>query len=208
MKFLALNVALLFSLSAMAQENEIAVEKKGETTTYEKSEISYGEKEKPITGFELRQMAREKNISLTEEEKEILEIGEISTTRYVVGGVLGTYPLGLGIGHAIQGTWSHKGWIFTAGELASLAVFAGGISSCFDGDCGSANLGAVAFVGFRIWEIVDVWAGVPSYEKQYKEMKGFILNKGPKKSEEVTFNFAPIYNSNLNAPGLGFGLRF
>lgn len=61
--------------------------------------------------------AKKKGIDLTDKDKEILEIGEISTVSYVVGGVLGTYPVGLGIGHAIQGRWSQKGWIFTAGEL-------------------------------------------------------------------------------------------
>ena len=61
--------------------------------------------------------AQKKGINLTEKDQEILEIGEISQTRYIIGGILGTYPIGLGVGHAVQGRWSQMGWIFTAGEL-------------------------------------------------------------------------------------------
>lgn len=45
---------------------------------------------------------------------------EVSKTNYYAGGVLGTLP-GFGIGHAVQGRWMEKGWIFTAGEIVSAA---------------------------------------------------------------------------------------
>lgn len=45
--------------------------------------------------------AQIKGIDLNEQDKKILEIGEITTARYVTGGILRTYPLGLAIGHAI-----------------------------------------------------------------------------------------------------------
>ncbi|MGZ3743527.1 MAG: hypothetical protein ACXWRE_04505 [Pseudobdellovibrionaceae bacterium] len=116
---------------------------------------------------------------LDEEDRRILRIGEISTTSYVVGGILGTYPLGLGIGHAIQGRYTDKGWIFTVGELASVAVVAAGVGSCWDsvtatsGSCNSSTLflGAVGYVGFRIWEIVDVWAAPLEINRRYHELK-------------------------------------
>ena len=45
-------------------------------------------------------------------------IKEVSETNYYLGGVLGVLP-GFGIGHAVQGRWKDKGWIFTAGELTT-----------------------------------------------------------------------------------------
>lgn len=119
---------------------------------------------------------------LTESERKILDIGEISTQRYVIGGVLGTYPLGLGIGHAIQGRYSDKGWIFTAGELGSLVVLFAGIGDCLDDDdtwgddCddnsdGLIFLGVAGYLSFRIWEIVDVWAAPREHNRRYFEIK-------------------------------------
>lgn len=118
---------------------------------------------------------------LSEAERKILTQGEISTTRYVLGGVLGTYPLGLGlgIGHAIQGRYTDKGWIFTVGELASVAVLAAGIEDCAfseyrDDDCDGSGLiflGLFGYVGFRIWEIIDVWSAPPEHNQKYREIK-------------------------------------
>ncbi len=75
-----------------------------------------------------------------------------------LGGVLGTYPLGLGIGHAIQGRYLSKGYIFTIGELASVAVITAGLSDCTidlftdNSTCNSGliSLGFGALFGFRI----------------------------------------------------------
>ncbi len=117
--------------------------------------------------------------NLSQEERQILDNGEIGTGRYVVGGILGTYPLGLGIGHAIQGRYSEKGWIFTVGELASVALAVTGLSNCvyssiYYRDCdvnGPFWLGIGAYIGFRIWEIVDVWAAPPQINRRYQELK-------------------------------------
>ena len=49
-------------------------------------------------------------------------VTEISKSKYVTGGVLGTV-FGFGIGHGVQGRWSNdKGWIFTSAELVTLGV--------------------------------------------------------------------------------------
>ncbi|HEY8271909.1 MAG TPA: hypothetical protein VIG33_13545 [Pseudobdellovibrionaceae bacterium] len=116
--------------------------------------------------------------TLDEEDRRILHIGEISTSSYVIGGILGTYPLGLGIGHAIQGRYMDKGWIFTVGELGSLAVVMGGVGSCLDSISNSSRcnggawfLGAMGYVGFRIWEIIDVWAAPPEINRRYHNLK-------------------------------------
>jgi hypothetical protein len=119
--------------------------------------------------------------SLDEEDRRILNRGEISTTAYVIGGVVGTYPIGLGIGHAIQGRYTDKGWIFTAGELGSIAVAYAGVGNCVSswsssngGSSCSGGLvlfGVVGYLGFRIWEIIDVWAAPPEINRRYRELK-------------------------------------
>jgi hypothetical protein len=155
--------------------------------------------------------AQKKGISLTDNDKEVIEIGEISTTRYIVGGVLGTYPLGLGIGHAVQGRWSQKGWIFTAGELGSLAVAVVGLSGCTGNllnghDCSGINstligVGIVGVIGFRIWEIIDVWAVPPGHNKKFKELKNYIEKDTAKPEAKVSLDLVPVMR-----PGMGNGL--
>jgi hypothetical protein len=163
--------------------------------------------------------AQKKDIKLTDEDKDILEVGEISTTQYVVGGILGTYPLGLGIGHAVQGRWSQKGWIFTAGELGSAAVLLVGALGCVDDelendldgedDCSSFNetlivLGAVSYVGFRIWEAVDVWAAPIGHNKKVRELKDYI-NKAPAPTVKSSLNLVPVVSPRM---GQGLGLTY
>lgn len=117
--------------------------------------------------------------SLSEEDRRILQNGEISNAAYVIGGIVGTYPIGLGLGHAIQGRYSDKGWIFTVGELGSIAVAYAGIGDCFSDwsdrrdscEGGLITLGLVGFLGFRIWEAIDVWAAPPEINRRYRELK-------------------------------------
>lgn len=163
--------------------------------------------------------AQKKGINLTEKDQEILEVGEISQTRYIIGGILGTYPIGLGIGHAVQGRWSQKGWIFTAGELGSIGVLLVGALGCVDDeaengfngkdDCSDLNkalivTGAIGFIGFRIWEAVDVWAAPPSHNKKVRELKDYI-NKSPSTQVKSSLNLVPVVNPKM---GQGIGLTF
>ena len=94
--------------------------------------------------------------------------GSIGTGRYIAGGVLSIYP-GFGIGHAVQGRYLQKGWIFTVGEVASAYVVLDGLGKCGltaaiynNGTCsGTENIvaGVAVFLGFKIWEIIDAWSG-------------------------------------------------
>jgi hypothetical protein len=119
-------------------------------------------------------------VQLTPEETELLAQGEISTGEMVAGGLVGSF-FGLGIGHAVQGRYLDKGWIFTVGELAggSLVIF--GIVQCLeqheldDGDCDDAIPllvgGLLVNAGFRVWEIIDVWAGPPRHNARVRELR-------------------------------------
>jgi hypothetical protein len=89
----------------------------------------------------------------------------ISKIRYVLGGLAGTY-YGFGIGHAIVGEWSNKGWIFTVGEIGSFVVIGAGLAQALPRNATDlerrrggtiALAGAVAWSAFRFYEIYDVW---------------------------------------------------
>lgn len=147
--------------------------------------------------------------SFTEEERKILAQGEISQARYVIGGVLGTWPLGLGIGHAIQGRYTEKGWIFTVGELGSMAVMMAGVGDCIgrigsNDNCSNSGglilLGAMGFVGFRIWEIIDVWVAPGEHNRRYRELRSRA------NGEELTWR--PILNWDGRQGQLGVALTF
>lgn len=142
------------------------------------------ESNRPRTGTDKKNLVRpsdrENNRSqLSESDRELLSRGPISTERYVIGGILGTYPFGLGIGHAVQGRYLEKGWVFTVGQLASGAVMIAGLSNCVWSTMARANgcdnglfaLGVAGYVGFRIWEIIDVWAVPPEQNRRYHELR-------------------------------------
>jgi hypothetical protein len=117
---------------------------------------------------------------------------EISSGSYYAGGAVGTL-IGYGIGHAIQGRYKEMGWIFTVGEGAGLIVLSGGLawmvnsvpentkwknSKLSDSSKGSialAAIGTAVLVGFRIWEIVDVWLGATPVDTAAKHAR--FLNK-------------------------------
>lgn len=102
---------------------------------------------------------------------------EIELGDYIAGGVLGT-AVGFGIGHAVQGRWQDKGWIFTVGEAAGITLFAVGVAGLassvqtgsFDGPSSSSYalvaISMLAISGVRIWEIIDVWTAVRPQRRQ------------------------------------------
>jgi len=119
-------------------------------------------------------------VNLTESDKDILERGEISTTRYVVGGLLSIYP-GFGIGQAVEKRYMERGWIFTVGEVAAIGVLAVGVSECAlqsigssstttNCTAGAATLGLFGFLGFKIWEVVDAWVVPLNQNDRYHEL--------------------------------------
>ncbi len=120
---------------------------------------------------------------------------EVSSGQYYAGGAVGSI-LGWGIGHAIQGRYKEIGWVFTVGEGAAAAASISGAawmasslptglkwrdakSSDFSkGGLALACVGAVAMVGFRIWEIVDVWVGATPVDGTPKTANLFNKDEG------------------------------
>jgi hypothetical protein len=92
----------------------------------------------------------------------------VPTGKYVTGGVIGSI-FGFGIGHAIQGRYADKGWIFTATEVAGVGLAAAANCKTEKDDYGDDKwtckngsglyaIGVGVVLGFHIWEIVDLWA--------------------------------------------------
>jgi hypothetical protein len=118
---------------------------------------------------------------LTLEERQLLEDGEISDGQYIGGGLLSIFP-GFGIGQAVQGRWSDRGYIFTLGETAAMGLVIYGISKndCFlaidpchdDSDgVGEFLVGLLAYTGFRVWEIIDAWAVPPGHNRRVQNLR-------------------------------------
>jgi proteasome assembly chaperone (PAC2) family protein len=166
----------------------------------------------------LIEKAKEHNILLTEDDERILKIGHISKSRYVIGGIIGTYPIGFGVGHAIQNRWSDNGWIFTAGEVGSVILVAAGAMKCIDkisqsqGGCTGTDggtlltIGIVGFVGFRIWEILDVWIAPDSINRKHKLIEEKLEEKiKEKKAVKTSLDIRPILDP---SGSVGAGLVF
>lgn len=118
---------------------------------------------------------------LTPDQIRIYQYGEISKDSLVGGGLLGTV-VGLGTGHIVYGEYSRKGWIFTVGEMSTLAIATGGLTAgvtgCFTASSdrcssgiGLSLLGATAFFGLRLWEIIDVWTLPGNHNSEYRAIK-------------------------------------
>src|SRR4051812_36567936 len=88
-----------------------------------------------VSVFSLLAKAQDQTMTygtLGDEDKKILENGEMGNGRYISGGAVGSI-FGFGIGHAIQGRYSEKGWIFAVGEAATGLVVAAGLLKCIFG---------------------------------------------------------------------------
>ncbi len=144
---------------------------------------------------------------LTAEEREILQKGEITKGRYITSGIVGT-AAGFGIGHGIQGRYGELGWVFTVAETASVILLLRGLSKCVDDgiydsntdddiwyarngnegcDSGLMSLGLVGFLGFHIWEIIDVWTHPPAHNRRYRSIK----NRSSSPAEKTNFFILP-----------------
>ena len=121
-------------------------------------------------------------VQLSAEEAEILARGPIDDGAHIGGGLI-SLLFGFGVGQAVQGRYGDTGWIFTVGELGSGALMIYGMTrvfgDCFESDarCESSGgvtailVGALALTGFRVWEVVDAFAGPASHNRRYKDIQ-------------------------------------
>jgi hypothetical protein len=132
---------------------------------------------------------------LTPEDQELLASGEISDGQ-MLGGVLAGLFIGFGVGQVVEGRWAERGWIFTLGEVASLALIIGGIAEWTDeivaNDSSSNNsfraaradssdqnggaltailLGVAGFSILRVWEVVDAAIAPGDHNTQLRELR-------------------------------------
>jgi len=122
--------------------------------------------------------------------KAVLEETKFMTKgQYITGGVIGTI-FGFGIGHGIQGRYTDIGWVFTLTDLVGIGLITGGeiIGQNAGGDqfrngnysekakisaggFAMETAGALILLGFRIWEIVDLWATPSTRGLVYNEVQ-------------------------------------
>lgn len=153
---------------------------------------------------------------ISTEEIRIYQEGEIRNGELVAGGLLGTF-FGFGLGHIVYGQYGERGWIFTVSELGSYAVMAIGMAkattSCLfsnSDDCGDGfgmmYFGAIAYLGLRIWEIVDVWTIPSKHNNKYRAIKTKIDSQS---MELESFNLLPVVADNQGLHnGMSLNLSF
>lgn len=98
-----------------------------------------------------------------------------NTTINTIGAFTGTL-FGFGLGHAIQGRYSNNGWKWTLGEIGGIAAMAVAHNEyCtskalpdgnYESNCENALPGfsILAFLGFRVWQSVDLWSNLSGSE--------------------------------------------
>lgn len=113
-------------------------------------------------------------VQVTPDEHALLQRGEITDIAHVGGGMANVF-LGFGIGQAIQGRWSEKGWLFTLGSAASIAAIVVGVTQSFEegGDDVPALFiaGYLSFLVFHVWGAVDAFVEPPKHNRRVRELK-------------------------------------
>ena len=154
---------------------------------------------------------------LSKHDRRILDRGIIPQGRYIAGGIVGS-TVGFGIGHAIEGRYRDQGWIFTAGEGASVTAIFVAILACF-GDPPPGQTctppvalawgGLIGLVGFHIWETIDVWVGPTADTRRYHELRKLGYRSSDALSDLRIFpTIVSNEASHRLSPGLGLTLSF
>ena len=145
----------------------------------------YPQQQYPQQGYGWQPQRPVMQYQLTVDEQYLLDRGYISDGAHIGGGLASLF-LGWGIGQAVQGRWSEKGYIFTLGEAASVGLIIWGVvgavdESCFD--CYESNNdhdatygvmiagGVIGIMVFRIWEVVDAFAGPAEHNRKVTQLR-------------------------------------
>ncbi len=113
-------------------------------------------------------------VVLAPREQALLARGEVSGARHVSGVVVAVVP-GLGLGHAIQGRWKERGWIFTFGELvtfgmATVAASESDLDQSIVTTLGIAGWGG--WLSLRVWEVTDAVIGPKRHNMRVRAIRG------------------------------------
>lgn len=158
--------------------------------------------------------APQADLRLSAEDQELIVDAEIGPVAHIGGGLVATF-VGFGVGHAVQGRWSERGWIFTVGETAGLGLMVYGLgksaSSCVDaegGECGTSGLGfiaggAIALTGLHLWETIDAFVAPIGHNRRVRAAK---LRAGMRSGYAVTPYVVPPTRGDGAIGGLS--LRF
>ncbi len=110
---------------------------------------------------------------LTLREQALLARGEISGARHVTGTVVAVVP-GLGLGHAIQGRWKERGWIFTFGQLVTFGM---ATVAAAESDLDQNIVTTLAIAGWggwlslRVWEVTDAVIGPKRHNMRVRAIR-------------------------------------
>jgi hypothetical protein len=142
---------------------------------------------------------------LTEDEREALEVGELSEGRALAGSLLSVWP-GFGIGHAVQGRWRSSGWRFSAAQGVSYPIGLYGIVNwvgCASSDAVSSPsgdspscgrymvpfvVGGTLFSIAYVWGIVDAIGGAEQHRRDYRRAR----QKQESGATSLTWSVAPL----------------
>ena len=117
---------------------------------------------------------------LTLDEQYLMQKGYITEGQHIGGGVVALF-FGYGIGQAIQGRWSEKGYIFTLGDAATAGVMMYGmvqLMSCIEG-CSERDtdhaaqlmlVGALGHLVFRTWETIDAFTAPGEHNRKLRAL--------------------------------------
>jgi hypothetical protein len=118
---------------------------------------------------------------LDPDDQRVLDTGEISNGRQVLGTAFAIWP-GFGLGQVAEGRWTERGWIFTFGEAGSLGVYAIGATcalaskhaSCSDTNYGIAVAGVISLVVFHVAGVLDAAIAPPFHNRRVRELRARI----------------------------------
>jgi hypothetical protein len=116
---------------------------------------------------------------LDDDDRSVLEQGEISNGQTIVGGVAAIL-VGFGIGQSIEGRWLERGWMFTVVDTGAVALEAAGVIEVFSRGCnhacenrGLTMLGTAAAIelGSRILQTWDAFTGPEAHNRRVHELR-------------------------------------
>lgn len=151
-----------------------------------------------------------RSAGLTDDEIRIYRQGPVSQSRR--GIAYGTsYLFGFGIGHMIAKKWTEFGFVFTAGEAASIGgMIAGAVILVDENSAGETSVStggalliagsALTFLGLRIWEIFDLAMRANEHKKLYR-------SASEKLNKQASVRFVPYLSKEFD-PGLALQVRF